>query len=239
MSNCEICNGTGWQITDRGAIRCVCVKQNRRIETGTPLAPASISVAVKALQALAFFPVERAAQTVIGDALAGMCPSVEALRYVVRRACSTYKTWDKCGIAGLRQIVCARFVPADGIESGPTECFPEGLPSETKHDPLALPAGVASKRLDGPVSADAQMDQGVKALAAAKQLPPAVRVADPVKRAKERAFAELLRDTITAPSEREEPKAPPAPVDHPMTFHDVEVELERRAVERFAKGVRE
>jgi len=46
---------------------------------------------------------------------------------MVRRAVALYRSWDKCGVLGLRQIVCARYRPVDGIESGPTDQFPEGL----------------------------------------------------------------------------------------------------------------
>jgi|SRR5882724_1893305 len=139
---CEFCEDTGWETTERGAVRCRHTKQpTRETETCTPLNPQAVAAATKSLGAIAFFPQDQPSQTVIGDAIASMCPSVESLRYMVRRAVALYRSWDKCGVLGLRQIVCARYRPVDGIESGPTDQFPEGLPSETGHDPLALPAG--------------------------------------------------------------------------------------------------
>ena len=126
--NCE-CGGTGWVVTVAGATKCPC--RDAKTNGGRRLIDSkSLAQAVDALSVLAFFPAGQPARTVIGEALSNMCPYIECLRYVVRRACSLYKTWDRCGLPGLRQIVCARYRPADGIESSGTEDYPEGLPSE-------------------------------------------------------------------------------------------------------------
>lgn len=167
--NCDFCQDTGWESTPRGAVRCRHTKQQQARETCTPLNDKALAGAIKALSAIAFFPTDAGAQTVIGDALASMCPSVESLRYVVRRAVSLYRSWDKCGVPGLRQIVCAKYRPADGSESGPTDEYPEGLPSETKHDPLALPSG-ATRLIEGSVTEDVDLDRKVRLLAQSKRM---------------------------------------------------------------------
>ena len=164
--SCQFCSDSGWEITERGAVRCRHTKQAKPAESFTPITACALSVAVKCLGALAFFPQDQPAQTLIGDALAAMCPSVESLRYTVRRAVGLYCSWAECGVRGLRQIVCACYRPADGIESGPTECYPEGLPSESKRDPPALPEG-ARKALPP------ELEASIQRLAARSRMSPA------------------------------------------------------------------
>jgi len=152
-------------------------------------------MAVKALSAIAFFPTEPMAQAIVGDALAAMCPSVAALRHAVRRACGLYKTWEKCGIQGLRQIVCASYQPADGIAAGPTEMYPEGLPSETRCDPLALPAGEVKRLAAGEksqVSHDARLSMAVNIAAESVKLRSAT-LQRPVTKAELDACPEWLK----------------------------------------------
>jgi len=146
---CEICNGTTWEITDAGAKRCKCFVPKVQPK-GRPITADALSVALRALQAMAFFPTEPAAQMLIGNELRRMCPSVEALQYLVPLAVRRFKTWDKCGLEGLRQALCHGFRPADGIEAGPTEAYPEGLPSEKGNYPLAIPAGAVKALPPGP-----------------------------------------------------------------------------------------
>ncbi len=140
-----ICEGTGWVVTERGAASCKC--RNQRIEAsqaGTPITAAAIAQAVEALgDTLAFFPKGLAGRAVIGDAVSSMCGTVEQARYMVRRAVALYKTWDRCGIPGLRQIICHSGIPADGVMLSITESFPEGLPPERVGPPMArlLPPG--------------------------------------------------------------------------------------------------
>ncbi len=101
-----------------------------------------------------------------------MCPSVESLRYVVRRACALYQTWEKCGIRGLRQIVCSRYRPADGVEIYGTEFYPEGLPSEDPARNAQLDAGKDQKLIGTaraePVTDDAEFDRRIRLAAHVK-----------------------------------------------------------------------
>lgn len=146
--NCKLCEDTGWKVTDAGATPCRC--RERRIaqsQAGKPLTAAAIAQAVEALDALAFFPKGIASRTVIGDAIASMCKTVEQVRHMVRRAVALYATWDKCGVPGLRQIVCSAGIPADGVMLSISEAFPEGVPPERTERPatLALPPGPQSE----------------------------------------------------------------------------------------------
>lgn len=146
---CSICSNTTWEITDAGAKRCKCLTP-KLTPQGRPITPDALGVALKALQAMAFFPTEPAAQMLIGNELRRMCPSVEALQHTIPLAVRRFKTWDKCGLEGLRQALCHSFRPADGIEAGPTELYPDGLPSEKGHEPLALPSGAVKALPPGP-----------------------------------------------------------------------------------------
>jgi hypothetical protein len=167
MEICEYCGGTGWEPSGGGVTPCRC-RPEKTPQKREYIPDEAIFEAVKGLAVMSYFPSDPVARTVIGDAIASMCPSVEALRYLVRRACASHKTWDHCGIEGLRQAVCSRYYPADGIECFSTESYPEGLPSEHPPSIPALPSG-AQKALPEPhpgaVSADPEMDAMVKKLA--------------------------------------------------------------------------
>lgn len=138
--NCRICADTGWKVTEAGASACRCRTQRiARSQAGTPLTAAAVAQAVEAMgDALAFFPKGIAGRTVIGDAIASMCKTVEQVRHMVRRAVALYATWDKCGVPGLRQIVCSAGIPADGVMLSITEAFPEGVPPERPEQPATL-----------------------------------------------------------------------------------------------------
>jgi len=204
--SCEKCNGTGWVIGDSGARRCVdCrVKQEQRATGNGQIDKGSLAAAVRGLSVMAYFPSDPMAQTVIGDAVKAMCPSIDSLRYLVRRACELYRSWDKCGIPGLRQIVCTKFRPADGIESGPTDMFPEGIPSETGRNPLALPAGAARALPAGHVvTEDVESDTAVRLRALRNPMRP-IAIPDTDR------FGKTLKNALTAPVDRAPiPYAPP------------------------------
>jgi len=230
--SCTICQGTGWEITDAGAKKCQCRKQAATEQRQFISTEAAVG-ALKALDALAFFPKEVGARMAIGDAVRGMCPSVEALQYLVRMAIQHYTTWDECGVPGLRQIVCTKFRPADGIEASPTKRFPEGLPSETKRDPLALPPGARKMLPAGHVvTADTETDRAVQKVAELKTMPKAPVLLND-------RFAKTLRDIVTPPRDRPER---PAPTPQIITQADIDRELrDKRARElmREAAGEKE
>lgn len=164
--NCNECDGTGWKITEKGATPCDCRKRKiAQSQAGTPLTAVAISQAIEALSVLSFFPKEKAARMMIGDAIGSMCSTVEQMRHMIRRAAGLYISWDKCGIPGLRQIVCHAGTPADGEVLMLTEAYPEGLRSEKPAPPAmrALPAGA-------PVTAELGIDAAIVNLARAKDI---------------------------------------------------------------------
>ncbi len=171
--SCELCKETpGWVMTASGAAKCQCRAEDiaATVER-SPIDGRSLSLATRALSTIGFFPREDEARMVIGDALAAMCPNVAALRYVVRRACELYQNWDRCGIQGLRQIVCYRFRPADGIEIYGTSAYPAGLPPDPKAKQPQLPAGSTLALPPGTVvSANERLDARVRLLAHAKDM---------------------------------------------------------------------
>lgn len=166
--NCKVCEDTGWKITDAGASPCRCRKLRiAKATAGTPLTAAAVAQAVEALgDTLSFFPKGIAGRTVIGDAIASMCKTVEQVRHMVRRAVALYTTWDKCGVPGLRQIVCSAGLPADGVMLSITEAFPEGVPLERPERPatLALPPGPQSEAVQ-------QIAARVREIALARDIP--------------------------------------------------------------------
>ena len=212
--NCEQCNDTGWIVTERGAKRCPHFAE-RQATPRTPIDGRSLAMATRGLGAIGFFPRDQESQTIIGDALAAMCPNVEALRYVVRRATELYQVWDRCGIQGLRQIVSYRYLPADGISIYGSSEFPEGLPPDPKSNPpAALPAGVTLQLPAGNEStADTELEQKIRTIAAKSPRLSGTPLPDD-------KTTKRLRAIITPPQEREE---------LPMETHARGISLMRRA----------
>jgi hypothetical protein len=202
--DCEVCHGVGWEVTERGAKRCVCRLFEDPPHQTEQIADKAFAEAVTALGALAFFPTEQRARTVIGEGLARMCPTVDALRYVVRRAVDLYRTWDQCGMPGLRQILCcSKYRPVDGMMITRTEAFPEGVPPESPPMPPALPPGPQRGALPPgmAVSADSKMDAGVRT-AAGPIYGPQRRPIRPA--GTDKKFREHLDDVLTPPHLRKE-----------------------------------
>jgi len=137
-----------------------------RIDTDTAGAYAA------SLSALAYYPSEPAARTLIADAIAEICATAEDATWLVKRALCLHETWSTCGVKGLWQIWFSKHRPRnkqewaiDGIV-GSSEVYPDGVPSERgAEQPLALP-----QPPKGVVSLDTQMDSLVKRLAAGKKL---------------------------------------------------------------------
>jgi hypothetical protein len=93
-----------------------------------------------------------------------MCSTEDQVRWLVKRTLAICNEWP--GPLVLRQILCSRFKPADGIEAGGTASFPDGVPAERPIDgfaPVALPPGRT-------VSADRELDDAVVNLAKLKRL---------------------------------------------------------------------
>jgi hypothetical protein len=109
------------------------------------------------LTLLKFFPSETAARLALAKLVAGMAANHEQVEWLVARTMALCDEWP--GPRVLRQIVCSKFKPCDGIEAGSTALFPEGPPSE--RPPIQAPV----KGMLPP-----GMEKEVTALAAAKSL---------------------------------------------------------------------
>jgi hypothetical protein len=203
---CNLCD-EGWRITERGAVRCECQSATVTQQSvhRSAIDGISLAQATRALSVIGYFPRDPMAQGVIGDALASMCPNVDALRYVVRRACELYQNWERCGIQGLRQIVCYRYRPADGAEIYGTSAYPGGLPP----DPQAQGKGIAAPDL--------------------KALPPGAEISADDRIAKRVRLLAHVKDINHTPKK----SSPPVdPNFRPITEADVQREIEKRRDEQ-------
>ena len=160
---CDLCGGTGFVTVENaatgytGAKRCVCrdevlaqqVARQERANRGTPMTDGAAMACVKSLSGIGgYFPRDEVARAVIADVLVRMCHTVEQAQFMARKAYELYSGagggWDRCGIAGLRQILSALTVPKDGLVLHSTEAYPEGLPDRRPPkppEPLLLPEG--------------------------------------------------------------------------------------------------
>lgn len=126
--------------------------------------PEAIAVLCSELTLLKFFPSEQGARTALFLLIGRMCSNEDQVRYLVRRTLALCNEWP--GPVVLRQILCCKYKPADGIEAGGTASFPDGVPSEKRIEApavAALPPGHVA-------TADRQLDAAVKLLAASKDL---------------------------------------------------------------------
>jgi hypothetical protein len=177
MSECNICGGTGFVIVERGGIsaakHCDCRKPAETEQAGKPVSPEVAVAATEALcDVLEFAPSTKLGRMLISNALIAMCPSEDSVWWLVVRACTLHTKWLTCGLPGLRQILCSRHLPKDGLTISATEAYPEGVPSERplQQEPLfpALPPGSVG-------TADKEIDQAFQFLARSKKLAPGLR----------------------------------------------------------------
>jgi hypothetical protein len=152
--SCERCDGTGFVIVEHngveGAKMCVC-RAKAQQPAGRPLREDMAAVLVEALcQNLAFAP-DAVGQGLVVTALMEMCSTEDQAKFVVSRACSLHTKWETCGIRGLRQILCSRFVPKDGLSLSSTEAYPDGIPATRPPEllkPRLTPGRAVSADLD-------------------------------------------------------------------------------------------
>lgn len=74
-----------------------------------------IDKALVELSMLEFFPADPGTRGAIGLLLAKMCPSKEALRWLVSQMVNHVGKWH--GPMELRGVLCTRFRPVDGVEA--------------------------------------------------------------------------------------------------------------------------
>jgi len=176
VTDCKLCQGYGWIIVGRpngnsGAKPCDC-RRTQETESAlgqTPLTPETAAMAVKGLcEVLDYAPPTEIGQGVITSAVLSMCSTAEKAMWLVQRACTLHTKWTACGIAGLRQILCSKYRPKDGINVSFTEAYPEGVPSERPLQvapaPPALPPGHLA-------SVSPSLEAAVGELAEAKRMP--------------------------------------------------------------------
>jgi hypothetical protein len=187
MIECNVCNGSGWVTVERGDItaakRCACREVGNPAETGVRLTFEAAAEATTTLcELLDFSPSSEASRAFITDALMSMCATVEQVRWLVRRTAQLHVKWSTCGIPGLRQVFCSKYMPKDGLTTCSSEAYPEGIPSEK---PLVLAVNAKALPPGHAVSASPSIEATVSDLSDAKRMPTAgdgLRIVPPVVR---------------------------------------------------------
>ena len=176
MTDCKVCWGTGWIIVERpdgvsGAKPCDC-RRTEKMESAlrqTTLTPETAALVVAGLcETLDHAPKNEVGKAIITSALLSMCSTAEQATWLVQRACMLHVKWSTCGVPGLRQILCSRYAPKDGITVSFTEAYPEGVPSE--HPSKLAPAPTLLPR-GHVVSVSPNVDAAVQEVAEAKRQP--------------------------------------------------------------------
>jgi hypothetical protein len=131
----------------------------RKVEPRVSEETAALGVSM--LAAIPWFPTEDAARFMIAGELQSLCESQAEMNWLVRRMVRLFERWP--GIPALRAVFCSKHSPLDRVEStGIIEAYPDGIPPElppAAPPRLALPPGAV-------VSADSQLDAGVRLLSA-------------------------------------------------------------------------
>jgi hypothetical protein len=177
LSECNICGGTGFVIVERGGVsaakRCDCRKPAGTEQAGRPVTPEAATAATEALcDVLEFAPSTKLGRMLIANALVAMCFNEDSVWWLVERACTLHTKWSTCGIPGLRQILCSKHLPNDGLMISATEAYPEGVPSESPVQQLKLSPALPPGRV---ASADSKMDRALQFVARSRKLPPVPR----------------------------------------------------------------
>jgi hypothetical protein len=116
------------------------------------------------LTLLRFFPADENGRAALVALVGRMCANEDQVRWLVQRTLALCNEWP--GPVGLRQILCSKFKPADGISAGCSSIFPDGVPSEKRIEApalIALPAGHVA-------TVDPGYDQSIRALAIVKDI---------------------------------------------------------------------
>lgn len=174
------------------------------------------------LAVLKFFP---AGSTDVLKALARMCgqmcQSEAQVRWLVDRMTGgLYTEWP--GPAEMRACFCSRFRPNDGI-SVCSGVYPEGIPSERASEPWRSAIGTSERKLIGGSPEEPMCPESaaiIKELAIQMPMMPAARSYDSNDK-----FSQLLKLTLTAPSDR--PELPP-PTPQIITQADVDALIAKR-----------
>jgi hypothetical protein len=126
--------------------------------------PVIVAELVAELTLLRFFPADEDGRAALVKLIGRMCSNEDQVSWLVQRVLSKCNEWP--GPLVLRQFLCSKYKPADGIEAGGTSMFPDGIPSERRIDAPSLnllPPGRT-------VSADKELEFAVLDLAKRKRL---------------------------------------------------------------------
>jgi hypothetical protein len=127
------------------------------------------------LTLLRFFPSDPGARLELAKLVSRMAATEDQVDWLVQRTLALCSEWP--GPLVLRQILCSKFKPADGISAGGSPMFPDGVPSEKRIDAPtfpALPPGHVA-------SVDRGLDNAVKMLADVKDMNRVMRRNAPVQ----------------------------------------------------------
>jgi hypothetical protein len=125
---------------------------------------ADLESANRRMQMLSYYPTDPGAHAAIMELLAKMCPSREALIWLVDAMVNRVGAWK--GPAELRGVLCWRFTPADGVEAS------SSVPGFTPADGEALTLERASQSTPPPylISADPECRKLVQSIADRRRL---------------------------------------------------------------------
>jgi hypothetical protein len=119
---------------------------------------------VMSMSVMRFFPKAKEARLALVMTLGEMCSSEDQARWLVKRVRQMYSDWP--GEREMRACFCARYRPKDGVNAGST-VYPDGLPREL---PESNPVKLLPLPVGAIVSADADLERSVVALAQAKDM---------------------------------------------------------------------
>lgn len=210
---CDKCRPFGglWKEGEKGGMeRCICARGNALRSANAPKAalPPVISAAhatmcAEMMSAIPFFPASSGALSAIGNEIAAMCHTPEEAAWLAQRMVRLYRKWP--GVQEMRLVFCQKHHPLDGIEAHcASETYPDGIPSESEHDSLAIAAPPPQRRIAGgtaePISTANSLAATVCDLARAKNLNRVVRGA-PEPRVRDIPVLQLTAKNMITPEQ--------------------------------------
>lgn len=135
-----------------------------------------VKKAIGIMSLMKFFPSSEDSQAALMEVLGTMCQTDEEVLWLARRTSDLCREWP--GINVLWQIRFSKYAPRNkkerllDRETGRSECFPEGVPSEKIRE--ALGSGITYLPLPDGVSAsvDPEAEKTITELAEARQMSP-------------------------------------------------------------------
>jgi hypothetical protein len=85
------------------------------MQSGSKFTRKDIEIAINRLKLMKFFPGDPGAQASLGELLARICPSLEALEWLTRTLLDRVPEWP--GAHEVRGVLCTKYDAADGIDA--------------------------------------------------------------------------------------------------------------------------